>query len=87
MPHPHLPAAIERSLRYVLGKLSPPTLEAVLVDLYRSGDITHHELGESLELDRCGVDALLKRRGVSEDLPTLEEHEAQVQALRRLLSH
>lgn len=60
--------------------------EAALVELYRQEKISHGELAQALDLSRLEVDAVLKRHGVTEDLITAEELDAQVTRLNELLS-
>jgi hypothetical protein len=69
-----LPAEIERDLDQTAG-------EAMLVELYRQDQLTHHQLSQALGLDRFETEAVLKRHHVTEDFPTDEEYEA---ALHRL---
>jgi len=47
-----LPSAIEERLRADLGDLAVAGKEAMLVELYRQGRISHGELAESLGLSR-----------------------------------
>ncbi len=80
-----LPEPIEESLRVQIGNLDEAAKEAAVVELYRQGRLSHHELATSLGLDRFETDAILKRHKVTEDLITEEEFDEQVAALRRLL--
>ncbi|MGB7157055.1 MAG: UPF0175 family protein [Tepidisphaeraceae bacterium] len=80
-----LPRDIERHLRQSLGDLDQAAKEAALVELYRQGKLTQHELAQALGLSRLEIEALLKKHGVVEDLPTADEIEQDVQNLRRLL--
>ena len=80
-----LPQEIERSLRRQLGDLDQVAKEAALVELYRQDRITAHELAQGLGLSRLETEALLKRYGVTEDLPTESELELDRTRLRRLL--
>jgi hypothetical protein len=68
----NLPSALEAQLRRDVQDLDQTAKEALLVDLYRRGIITHHELAESLGRARFQVEVLLGRYGVVEDLPTAE---------------
>jgi predicted outer membrane protein len=79
-----LPANLEERLRADLGDLAAAGKEAMLVELYRQAKITHHELSQALGLSRFETDAVLKRHDVTEDLPMLEEHLADLDALRKL---
>jgi predicted HTH domain antitoxin len=78
-----IPPGIEAQLRS--GELDPAerAKELLLVDLYRREQITHHQLAESLGLDRDATDGLLRRHGVELEISP-EEFEAQLDALRGL---
>lgn len=80
-----LPASVEEQLRRELADLDVVAKEAVLVELYRQGLITHHQLGLSLGLERHETDGLLKRHKVVEDLPRAEELAEEIATLRRLI--
>ena len=80
-----LPADVEEQLRRDHANLDGLAKEAALVELYRQGSITQHQLGESLDKTRFEIDALLKQHNVTEDLVTAEEVAEQVATLRRLL--
>jgi predicted HTH domain antitoxin len=69
-----LPEDIELHLRRELGDLAEAAKEAAVVELYRQGKISQPDLGRALGLSRLEVEALLKRRGVTEDLPTDAEY-------------
>jgi hypothetical protein len=71
-----LPADVERRLRAQSADLEAEAKEAMLIDLYRQDKLSHHELSQALGLERLETDAVLKRHGVVEDLPTKDEHEA-----------
>lgn len=64
-----LSPGLEEQLRRDVHNLDQTAKESLLVNLYRCQTITHHELAESLGLDRFEVEALLGRYGVVEDLP------------------
>jgi predicted HTH domain antitoxin len=76
-----IPADVEQRLRAENPDLETTAREAMLVELYRQDKLSHHELSQALGLDRFETDGLLKRHGVTEDLPTNEEYDA---ALARL---
>ncbi len=76
-----LPPDVEQKLRAQNPDLESEAKEAVLVELYRQDKLTHHELCQTLDLDRFETDAVLKKHNVTEDLPTEEEYAA---ALLRL---
>ena len=80
-----LPRSIEAKLRAELGDLAVAGKEAMLVELYRAGKISHGELAEGLELSRYETDAVLKRHNVIEDLLSGQELAEQVAGLRKLL--
>lgn len=66
----NLPAELEASLRRQVADLDQQAKEALLVDLYRHGALTHHELATALGMERFEVDRFLNDQGVVEDLPT-----------------
>ena len=79
-----------RIQRQQLKRSVPPSfggdrLRRVVVELYRQGSITQHQLAESLDKSRVEIDELLKQHNVTEDLVTAEEVAEQVATLRRLL--
>lgn len=79
-----LPTAIENKLRAELGDLDLAGREAMLVELYRQGRISHGELASGLDISRYQADELLKRHNVTEDLITSAELETQLNGLRKL---
>ncbi len=80
-----LPQELERLLAQEGQDLSLVTKEAALVELYRQDKISHGQLAQGLGLSRYETDAVLKRHGVTEDLITPEELNAQVKNLKTLL--
>ena len=80
-----LPVAVEEQLRRDHADLDVVAKEAALVELYRQGRITQHQLGLSLDKSRFEVEELLKRHKVTEDLDTAEQVAEQITTLRRLL--
>jgi predicted HTH domain antitoxin len=76
-----IPADVEQRLCAEDPDLEATAREAMLVELYRQDRLSHHELSQAMGLDRFETDGLLKRHGVTEDLPTNEEYDA---ALARL---
>lgn len=80
-----LPGAIEEKLRSEEGDVAALGKEAILIELYREGRISHGELADGLGLSRNQVDAVLRRRTVTEDLLTDKELAEQVAGLRSLL--
>lgn len=81
----HLPKTVEEKLRAELGDLGAVGQEAMLVELYRQGTISHEELAQSLGLSRHETDGVLKRHNVTEDLLSSEELAEQVAGLRKLV--
>jgi len=57
--------------------------ELFFVELYRKGQITHHELGEALGLSRYETDGVLKRHDTPLDL-TMEELRAETAFLEKM---
>lgn len=80
-----LPVAVEEQLRRDHADLDVVAKEAALVELYRQGRITQHQLGLSLDKSRFDVEELLKRHKVTEDLDTAEQVAEQITIVRRLL--
>jgi predicted HTH domain antitoxin len=68
-----IPPDIEEHLRSRLVDLDQAAKEAMAVELYRQGKLTHYELSRLLDLSRYETDGVLKRHNVTEDLPTVEE--------------
>lgn len=79
-----LPNAIEEQLRRTVPNLEQVAKEAALVDLYRAGKLTHHELAVALELDRFETEQLLSRHRVTEDLISADEYAQQLASVRGL---
>jgi len=80
-----LPAADEQQLRRVVTNLDGLAKESAIVEMYRQGTISHHQLGLSLGMTRFETDDLLKRHHVTEDLIIAEELGEQIATLRRLI--
>lgn len=83
--HFELPEQIEQDLRTQFGDLDRAAKEAALVELYRQHCLTHFQLAQALGLSRYETEGVLKRHNVTEDLPTVEEVEAELNALSTLL--
>jgi predicted HTH domain antitoxin len=81
-----LPQSIEARLRADLGDLDSAGKEAMLVELYRQGKLSHGELATGLGLSRYETDDLLTRHNVIEDLITGEDLNAQLAGLRSLIA-
>lgn len=80
-----LRASAKEQLRRDHANLDGLAKEAALVELYRQGSITQHQLAESLDRTRFEIYELLKQPNVTEELVTAEEVAEQVATLRRLL--
>lgn len=81
-----LPPDAEKQLRTEYPDLPAAVREGFLVNLFRRGILTHHELGESLGLDRFETDGVLKRHQVTEQSLSHEEIDADVASLEQFLS-
>jgi len=79
--HFDIPSEVESSLRRTHSDLNHAAKEAFLVDLYRRGELTHHQLAAALGLERYEVDGILRQHGISYEL-TREELDRQLQSLR-----
>ncbi|MGE3244644.1 MAG: UPF0175 family protein [Pirellulales bacterium] len=79
-----LPDPVEQRLRASCADLDAEAKEAMLVELYRQEKLSRYELSLALGLGRFQIDALLKRHNVTEDLPTNEELEADLERARQL---
>jgi predicted HTH domain antitoxin len=79
-----LPAELERSLREQFGDLEQAAKEALLVEAYRRGRLSHHELSQALGCDRLETEEVLHRHQVTEDLGTVEQYLADARALEEL---
>jgi hypothetical protein len=55
-----VPDTLVKALGGELGALPRQTLEALIVQAYRKGQITHVQVGELLDLDRWQTDGFLK---------------------------
>jgi predicted HTH domain antitoxin len=80
-----LPADVEERLRAQTPDLENELKEAVALDLFRRGKLTHYELSKILGLDRFETDAYLKRHNVVEGSLTMEDLNEQAQTLDRVL--
>jgi len=77
----NLPPTLEETLRRDIADLEQVAKESLLVELYRHQRITKHQLAAALGIDRFAANDVLNRFGVTEDLPTLEEIERQVETI------
>jgi hypothetical protein len=81
----NLPEAIEEQLRVSISNLQEVAKEAALVEFYRRGKLTHHELSTALGLDRFEAESVLKRHAVAEDLISPLAFQQQLATLRKLV--
>jgi predicted HTH domain antitoxin len=81
-----LPADVEQRLRTENPDIDAEVKEAMLVELYRQDKLSRYELSLALGLNRFETDAVLKKRRVTEDLPTPEELEEDLRRARELLN-
>ena len=56
-----VPDALLKALGAEIDQLPRQTLEALIVQAYRKGQLTHAQVGELLELNRFETDAFLKK--------------------------
>lgn len=59
-------------------------LEALAIEGYRSGALTHYEASQLLQLSRLEFDAFLKRRHIDDHAYDVEDLEQDVETLERL---
>lgn len=59
-------------------------LEALAIQGYRSGALTHHQASQRRNLQRLEFDALLKRRNVDDHAYDVEDLARDVETLERL---
>jgi hypothetical protein len=78
-----IPTEIEEVLQSTGTDPGRAAKESLLVELYRQRRITHHQLGEALDLNRYEVDGVLKRHNVLLDL-SLEDFDAEAASLRAM---
>ena len=81
-----IPDNIEQHLAAAGSNVDAAAKEAVIVELYRRGQISHGALAECLGLSRHEAADLLGRHHVTEDLLNLEEYGEQMRALRARLA-
>ena len=80
-----LPSDVEKRLRADTPNLDLEAKEAVALDLFRKGKVSHYELSRILGLDRFATDAYLKRHNVVEGSLTMEDLNEQGETLNRVL--
>lgn len=71
-----LPEELAAKLGAASNDLNREVTEAYVLELFRQGRITHHELAQALGLDRFETDAYLKAHNVFEGSYTMEDLEA-----------
>jgi len=59
-------------------------LEALAIEGYRSGALTHYDARQLLQLSRFEFDALLKRRNIEDHAYDVEDLEQDLETLKRL---
>lgn len=80
------PPEIEASLRAQNPDLDSQLTEAVAVELFRRGQLSHYELSKVLHLDRLETDAYLQRHKIYEGSLTMEDLEADSRTLETLFA-
>lgn len=80
-----LPEDVEAEVRRQIQDLDGAAREAVLLELFRRGVLSHYDLTTALGIDRFETDALLKRKGIFEGSLTHEEVDEDVRNARKLL--
>jgi len=78
-----VPDALVKALGAPPEELPRQTLEALIVQAYRKGQITHAEVGELLDLDRWRTDAFLKSAQAFRGRES-EEFASDLERLRRI---
>ena len=78
-----IPDSLLKALGTAPAELPRKTLEALVVQSYRSGQITHAQVAEVLELDRWQTDAFLQKSHAHRPLEG-EEFGADLAKLRTL---
>lgn len=80
-----LPAAVEERLRRESASLDADVKEAVVLELFRRGRLSHFEISQVLGLDRYETDAFLQRHRVWDNSLAMEDLESDRQTLERLM--
>ena len=80
----NLPPHVEEKLRARAETLTDEVRTAYTIELFRRGELTHHQLSQTLGLNRFDTDALLKERGLMIEL-SKEEFTEELQGLRQLV--
>lgn len=76
-----LPSDIEAVLRKSAGNLNQDAKEAMLIELYRQGRLTHSQFSKALGVSRDEANGLLKRHHVEEDLLTVDDLHEQLNSI------
>ena len=80
-----LPDEVARRLRAVMPNLETRLKEAVALELFRKGRLSHHALANILGMDRFETDAYLQHHGVEEGSVTMGDLDEQARTLERVL--
>jgi hypothetical protein len=78
-----VPDTLVKALGAQPEDLPRQTLEALIIQAYRNGKITHAQVGELLDLDRWATDALSKRAQAFRATEN-EEFASDLERLRRI---
>jgi hypothetical protein len=78
-----IPNTLVKALGAEPDELPRQTLEALIVQAFRKGQITHAQVGELLELSRFETDGFLKNAQAFR-LSESEEYSSDLESLRRI---
>ena len=81
-----VPDTLVKALGAEPDELPRQTLEALIVQAFRKGQITHAQVGELLELNRFETDGFLKNAQAFR-LSESEEFASDLESLRRIAKH
>jgi len=81
-----VPDTLVKALGAEPDELPRQTLEALTVQAFRKGQITHAQVGELLELNRFETDGFLKNAQAFR-LSESEEFASDLESLRRIAKH
>ena len=81
-----VPDTLVKALGAEPDDLPRQTLEALIVQAFRKGQITHAQVGELLELNRFETDGFLKNAQAFR-LSESEEFASDLESLRRIAKH
>lgn len=79
-----VPPEVEQRIAAEAPRLSTVAREAVAIDLFRRGLLSHAQLGQALGLDRFETDAFLKRLSVAEFGPRHDQIDGEVARFDRI---